>query len=77
MDEGDRMCPVCLNNYTKIGHRPWCDWKEKQKPQQGGKMTIKELTIKEIERARDNYKKRFGKELTYEELEDETTTSNI
>ena len=40
-------------------------------------MTIKELTIKEIERARDNYKKRFGKELTYEELEDETTTSNI
>ena len=40
-------------------------------------MVIKELTTEEIERAKDNYKKRFGKDLTYEELEDETTTSNI
>ncbi len=26
-DDGDRMCPVCLNNYPKIGHESWCDWK--------------------------------------------------
>lgn len=25
---GDRMCPVCLRNYPRIGHESWCDYEE-------------------------------------------------